>query len=366
MPVLFMCGSPQGQSSRGAQQAGAGPSPLPAPAPTPLHHARQAATKVMSKQRRGRIVNIASVVGITGNAGQANYSAAKAGVIGLTKTTAREWAGRGITCNAVAPGFIASDMTAVGLRGRAVRAVGAPGAGGPAAAAAARAATRRGPPNAQPHSCPSPATSHPPNPNPQAIDKKYEEAILKSIPLGGCPWVAAGPAPRARPGAGCAPVNRARPPTPRRTSARTSALPPPLETRPAPPSESEPAARPLRAARGGRGPGALPGARPRLGLHHRPDLHHRRRHGDDVERHGPWACRLGDGAAGAPSARAHAVKSTDWGWQGGAPLGECARVRLQAARRHGTGAADPAASRPQWAPSGPARHGPGARGGGGG
>jgi NAD(P)-dependent dehydrogenase (short-subunit alcohol dehydrogenase family) len=64
----------------------------------------------------------------TGNAGQANYSAAKAGVIGLTKTTAREWAGRGITCNAVAPGFIASDMTA-------------------------------------------------------AIDKKYEESILKGIPL---------------------------------------------------------------------------------------------------------------------------------------------------------------------------------------
>lgn len=94
-----------------------------------VFYATQAATKVMGKQRRGRIVNIASVVGLTGNAGQANYSAAKAGVIGLTKTTAREWSGRGITANAVAPGFIASDMTA-------------------------------------------------------AIDKKYEEAILKSIPLG--------------------------------------------------------------------------------------------------------------------------------------------------------------------------------------
>ena len=94
-----------------------------------VFYATQAATKVMGKQRSGRIVNIASVVGLTGNAGQANYSAAKAGVIGLTKTTAREWSGRGITANAIAPGFIASDMTA-------------------------------------------------------AIDKKYEEQILKSIPLG--------------------------------------------------------------------------------------------------------------------------------------------------------------------------------------
>eukprot|EP00879_Flechtneria_rotunda_P012892 GHRR01013464.1.p1 GENE.GHRR01013464.1~~GHRR01013464.1.p1 ORF type:complete len:152 (+),score=49.94 GHRR01013464.1:1455-1910(+) len=74
--------------------------------------ATQAATKLLSKAKKGRIVNITSVVGIVGNAGQANYSAAKAGVIGLTKTTAREWASRGITCNAVAPGFIASDMTA--------------------------------------------------------------------------------------------------------------------------------------------------------------------------------------------------------------------------------------------------------------
>ena len=60
----------------------------------------------------GRIVNISSVAGVTGNAGQANYSASKAGVIGLTKSVARELAPKGITCNAVAPGFVATDMTA--------------------------------------------------------------------------------------------------------------------------------------------------------------------------------------------------------------------------------------------------------------
>ena len=63
------------------------------------------------KRKQGTIINIASVVGLMGNAGQANYAAAKAGLIGLTKTTARELAGRGITCNAIAPGFIATDMT---------------------------------------------------------------------------------------------------------------------------------------------------------------------------------------------------------------------------------------------------------------
>ncbi len=65
------------------------------------------------KNRAGKIINIASVVGITGNAGQANYSASKAGVIGLTKTIAKELASRHVNCNAIAPGFIQTDMTAV-------------------------------------------------------------------------------------------------------------------------------------------------------------------------------------------------------------------------------------------------------------
>jgi 3-oxoacyl-[acyl-carrier protein] reductase len=73
----------------------------------------RAVQRPMAKQRSGRIINIASVVGITGNAGQANYSASKAGLIGLTKTIARELSGRGITSNVVAPGFIETDMTAV-------------------------------------------------------------------------------------------------------------------------------------------------------------------------------------------------------------------------------------------------------------
>lgn len=71
----------------------------------------RAVSKIMLKQRSGRIVNIASVAGQMGNPGQANYSAAKAGVIGFTKTVAKELASRGITVNAVAPGFIATDMT---------------------------------------------------------------------------------------------------------------------------------------------------------------------------------------------------------------------------------------------------------------
>lgn len=72
----------------------------------------QAAAKIMMKNRKGRIINVASIVGIIGNVGQANYSAAKAGVIGLTKTVAKEYATRNITVNAVAPGFIESDMSA--------------------------------------------------------------------------------------------------------------------------------------------------------------------------------------------------------------------------------------------------------------
>jgi 3-oxoacyl-[acyl-carrier protein] reductase len=71
----------------------------------------KAISKVMLKQRAGRIINIASVAGQMGNPGQANYSAAKAGVIGFTKTIAKELASRGITVNAVAPGFIVTDMT---------------------------------------------------------------------------------------------------------------------------------------------------------------------------------------------------------------------------------------------------------------
>lgn len=66
---------------------------------------------VFMKQRNGRIINISSVSGLMGNAGQANYSASKAGVVGLTKTVAKELAARGVTCNAIAPGFIATDMT---------------------------------------------------------------------------------------------------------------------------------------------------------------------------------------------------------------------------------------------------------------
>ncbi|MGJ7910649.1 3-oxoacyl-[acyl-carrier-protein] reductase [Neobacillus sp. LXY-1] len=71
----------------------------------------KAVTRQMMKQRHGRIINIASIVGVSGNPGQANYVAAKAGVIGLTKTTAKELASRNITVNAIAPGFITTDMT---------------------------------------------------------------------------------------------------------------------------------------------------------------------------------------------------------------------------------------------------------------
>jgi 3-oxoacyl-[acyl-carrier protein] reductase len=71
----------------------------------------KAVSKVMLKQKSGRVINITSVAGLMGNPGQANYSAAKAGVIGFSKTVAKELAVRGITVNAVAPGFIVTDMT---------------------------------------------------------------------------------------------------------------------------------------------------------------------------------------------------------------------------------------------------------------
>jgi 3-oxoacyl-[acyl-carrier protein] reductase len=73
----------------------------------------KAITPIMAKQRSGKIVNISSVVGVMGNAGQANYAASKAGLIGLSKSVAKEYAGRNITVNCIAPGFVETDMTAV-------------------------------------------------------------------------------------------------------------------------------------------------------------------------------------------------------------------------------------------------------------
>jgi len=76
-----------------------------------VFYCTRAVSRQMLKQKKGRIINITSVVGLMGNAGQANYAAAKAGVVGLTQSAAKEFASRGITVNAVAPGFISTDMT---------------------------------------------------------------------------------------------------------------------------------------------------------------------------------------------------------------------------------------------------------------
>ena len=78
-----------------------------------VYNCTKSISRIMMKQRYGRIINVSSVSGVAGNAGQANYSASKAGIIGLTKSAAKELASRGITCNAIAPGFVKTEMTDV-------------------------------------------------------------------------------------------------------------------------------------------------------------------------------------------------------------------------------------------------------------
>ena len=121
-----------------------------------VFRASRAVMRPMMKQRYGRIVNITSVVGASGNAGQANYAAAKAGVAGMTRALARELGSRNITVNCVAPGFIATDMTAGPARGAEGRAAGADSAGPPGHGRRGRRMRWRSSPRRAPATSPAP------------------------------------------------------------------------------------------------------------------------------------------------------------------------------------------------------------------